>query len=56
MRPPNRPVKGAEDAGEPANGRCTVVIERRVTGERIIIMCEVRDEFSAIQRAARGLC
>jgi len=33
-----------------------VVIERRVTGERIVIPREVRDEFSAIQLAAHELC
>jgi acyl-CoA thioesterase FadM len=45
-----------EGAGASANGRCTVVIERRVTGERIAIPPEVRDEFIAIQLGARDLC
>lgn len=40
----------------PANGRCTVFIERRLTGERIPIPREVRDEFIAIQLAAREFC
>ena len=45
-----------EDAGPPANGRCTTVVERRATGERIPIPREIRDEFIAIQLAARELC
>jgi acyl-CoA thioesterase FadM len=44
------------DAAPPANGRCTVAIEHRVTGERIPIPREVRDEFVAIQLGARDLC
>ena len=56
MRPPHRPVKGGEGAGEPANGRRTVVIERRATGERIVIPRGVRDKFSAIQLATHELC
>jgi acyl-CoA thioesterase FadM len=45
-----------EDAGQPANGRCTMVIQRRATGERIPIPREIRDEFIATQLAARELC
>lgn len=45
-----------QDQGEPANGRCAAVIERRATGERIVIPREVRDEFIAIQLAVRALC
>jgi hypothetical protein len=45
-----------QDAGSPANGRCTVTILRRTTAERIPIPREVRDEFVAIQLAARELC
>jgi len=45
-----------QDAGSPANGRCTVTILRRTTAERIPIAREVRDEFIAIQLAARELC
>ena len=45
-----------EDAVRPANGRCTLVVERRMTGERVPIPREVRDEFVAIQLGARGLC
>jgi hypothetical protein len=40
------------DAG-PADGRCTIAIERDATGERLPIPNEVRDEFIAIQLAAR---
>jgi acyl-CoA thioesterase FadM len=39
----------------PVNGRCSVVIERLATGERIAIPREVRAEFIAIQLEARGL-
>jgi hypothetical protein len=45
-----------EEAVPPANGRCTLVIERRASGERIPIPGEVRDEFIAIQLGARDLC
>jgi acyl-CoA thioesterase FadM len=45
-----------EYAGQPANGRCTMVIQRRATGERIPISREVRDEFVVIQLSARELC
>lgn len=45
-----------QDAGAPANGRCTVTILRRTTAERLPIPREVRDEFVAIQLAARELC
>jgi hypothetical protein len=45
-----------QDAGSPANGRCTETILRRTTAERIPIPREVRDEFIAIQLAARELC
>lgn len=49
-----RPV--GDDAARPTNGRCTIVIQRRATGERLPIPREVRDEFIAIQLAARELC
>jgi acyl-CoA thioesterase FadM len=39
----------------PANGRCTVTIERRATGEPILVPRDVRDEMIAIQRGARTL-
>jgi hypothetical protein len=42
--------------GSPANGRCSVTILGRTTAERIPIPREVRDEFVAIQLAARELC
>lgn len=45
-----------DGAGTSTNGRCTLVIERRATGERIPIPREVRDEFVAIQLGARDLC
>jgi acyl-CoA thioesterase FadM len=45
-----------DDAGSPANGRCTMAIQRRATGERIAIPREIRDEFIAIQLAARDMC
>lgn len=45
-----------DDPGRPANGRCTIVVERRATGERVPIPRQVRDEFVAIQLAARELC
>ena len=45
-----------QDALRPANGRCTLVIQRRMTGERVPIPRDVRDEFVAIQLAARDLC
>ena len=45
-----------EDARPPVNGRCTMVVERRATRERVQIPREVRDEFIAIQLAARELC
>ena len=47
-----RPAVGDEP---PVNGRCTIVIERAGTGERIPIPTEVRDEFIAIQLGARDL-
>jgi hypothetical protein len=40
---------------EPVNGRCTVVIERIATGERLAIPRDVQDEFISIQLSARGL-
>lgn len=43
-----------ESTLEPVNGRCTVVIERIATGERLPIPREALDEFIAIQRSARG--
>jgi acyl-CoA thioesterase FadM len=45
-----------DDGDPPANGRCTLVIERRASGERVPIPREVRDEFVAIQLGARDLC
>ena len=45
-----------DGAGRPVNGRCTIVVERCATGERIPVPREVRDEFIAIQLAARELC
>lgn len=45
-------VAAEADPG-PANGRCTIAIERDATGERVPIPNEVRDEFIAIQLAAR---
>ena len=45
-----------EEASRPANGRCTMVIQRCATGERISIPRHVRDEFIAIQLAAREFC
>jgi hypothetical protein len=49
-----RPV--GDRAGEPADGRCTIVIELRASGERLAIPRGVRDEMVAIQLAARDLC
>ena len=50
-------IRPSGDGAVPsANGRCTLVIERRVTGERIPIPRDVRDEFVAIQLDARDLC
>jgi hypothetical protein len=43
----------ADEVGPPVNGRCTIAIERDATGERLPIPNEVRDEFIAIQLAAR---
>jgi hypothetical protein len=40
----------------PVNGRCTVTIVRRRTGERIRIPSQVREEFVATQLAARDFC
>ena len=45
-----------DDGDPPANGRYTLVIERRASGERVLIPREVRDEFVAIQLGARDLC
>ena len=45
-----------DGTGTPTNGRCTLVIERRATSERLPIPREVRDEFVAIQLGARELC
>jgi hypothetical protein len=45
-----------DDPGRPANGRCTIVVERRASGERVPIPRQVRDEFVAIQLAAREPC
>jgi hypothetical protein len=43
-------------AGAPADGRCTIVVERAGTGERVPIPREVRDAMVAIALAARDLC
>jgi acyl-CoA thioesterase FadM len=45
-----------DEAGRLVDGRCTFVVERCATAERIPIPREVRDEFSALQLAARELC
>jgi acyl-CoA thioesterase FadM len=45
-----------DDGDPPANGRYTLVIEGRASGERVLIPREVRDEFVAIQLGARDLC
>lgn len=45
-----------DDAGRPANGRCTLSIVRTATGETLPVPREVRDELVAIQLAARELC
>lgn len=45
-------IRVASGDGTAADGRCTVAIERS-TGERLPIPTEVRDEFIAIQLAAR---
>jgi acyl-CoA thioesterase FadM len=49
-------IRPAGSAGRPTDGRCTVLVQRRATGERLPIPHEVRDEFIAIQLAARDLC
>ena len=46
-------IRAARGDRTPADGRCTVAIERVATGERLPIPTEVRDEFIAIQLAAR---
>jgi acyl-CoA thioesterase FadM len=46
---------GTDDM-RPVNGRCTVTIVRRRTGERIRIPSQVREEFVATQLAARDFC
>ena len=38
----------------PTNGRCTVAILRRASGEAIPLPRDIRDEFIAIQLGARG--
>jgi hypothetical protein len=50
-------IRAAGD-GEPApvDLRRTMVVQRAATGERLEIPREVRDEFIAIQLAARDLC
>jgi acyl-CoA thioesterase FadM len=48
-------VAGSHAAGA-VNGRCTLALERRATGERLRIPPGIRDEFVAIQLAARDLC
>jgi acyl-CoA thioesterase FadM len=45
-----------EHAGQPANGRCTVVIKRLANGEPIPIPRAVHDELVGIQLNARELC
>ncbi len=45
-----------DDDVAPANGRCTVTIVRAATAKPIPIPPEVRDEFIAIQLAARDYC
>jgi acyl-CoA thioesterase FadM len=49
-------IRPGDRAGRPTNRRCTLVIQRRATGERLPIPGEVRDEFIAIQLGARDLC
>jgi acyl-CoA thioesterase FadM len=46
-------VVATDHPDDPIDGRCTVVIERRATGERLEVPRAVRDEFVAIQLAAR---
>jgi hypothetical protein len=48
-------IRRGDDAAPPANGRCTVVIARRATGEHLPVPRDVRDEFVAIQLGARDL-
>ncbi len=43
-------------AGDPVDGRWTLVLERIATGERLPVPREVRDELIAIQLAARDCC
>jgi hypothetical protein len=45
-----------DDPAPPANGRCTLMVRRRSTGERIPVPREVRDEFVAIQLSAQQIC
>ncbi len=50
-------IRRRDDAAEaPVNGRCTVAIERRATGQLIPVPGDVRDELIAIQLGARALC
>jgi hypothetical protein len=53
-----RPTHDGEGEGsaEPVNLRRTMVVERTATGERLTIPREVRNEFIALQLAARDLC
>ena len=45
-----------DGVGPPSHGRCTIVIVRCHTGERVPITRDARDEFIARQVAARDLC
>ena len=51
-----RPTGGDDGDAEPVNLRRTLVVERTATGERLGIPREVRNEFIALQLAARDLC
>ena len=53
-----RPTGGRPDDKdeEPVTIRRTLVLERSASGERLGVPREVRDEFIALQLAARGLC
>lgn len=46
-------IRAADGDGTATDGRCTIAIERSTTSVRIPIPTEVRDEFIAIQLAAR---
>ncbi|MHB8892381.1 MAG: hypothetical protein ACYC65_10105 [Candidatus Limnocylindrales bacterium] len=53
-----RPTGDGDGDGdaEPVNLRRTLVVERTATGERLGIPREVRNEFIALQLAARDFC